>query len=862
MRTIKLLFPLLFSFLCSNLNAQGYWKTYSTTNGLPDSAVTDLAVGPTKVFLATASGLSVFDGTNFENFTKDFSDLNSNRIHQIVNLGDEAWFVTDSGISKYSNGIIQNFTEADGLLSDTIRDIAVNSLGDLYIATDKGLSILIGDQFTNEPSRNVYELGINGGDSIYAVVNYGDFFFLPSLVTVEMFDGVSWTAVRDNNFTLVLKEPELMRLSNGEVGIISAGQGAYLIEDGFDIQKIDVPEDDIAEEYLFDFDIDENGTYWMSYGSDRFNYRLRGGIMNGSGMNWEYFYESLPNPAIYALQYDGGKIHIGTRNGYAVASDTLTPFPRVYALENDFLKIGVSSAGHLFEPVSDDIFYFGNGWEMPKNSRRGVMDGFGGSGIWLLGKDQNNNENLAIQGFVDNDFGAGALSNNSTPVRPNLYFMRRDLIVQHIQNWQDPSYQIPYAIVNWPANGVEELGEAADIAPFVDANLNGCYDPENGDYPWILGDQAVYVIINDGAYPDNLLTVDNMNIEVHLMAYIFEDGQQINLDQNVFARYTIVNRSQTDYAMRAMNSGIFETGTVDDIRIGCDPSADIAFGYSGDNFNESVTRFPPYDNLGYDSILPAVGMKYINTDMQTFSHYTYSSSGFDGITQTGSSFTIQHYLNRFNSLWRDSMPYVYGNNGYIAPFSRPTNFIFSGDPLDSNSWNMRSLQDSLDTRGFWGEFIAGTRSFQLNSGERHSIDLVYSVAYDSSVFYDELAMIPVLKDQLNKAANFQKGYLGIQAPPSYSSCFVGVDENLIMGENQINLFPNPTTGKIFLQSNSKIQHIQIYTLEGKLIYHQAIKDKRNEVQIEFPQEAVNGLYLIRVSDPKGEFTNKKLLLNR
>jgi hypothetical protein len=30
-----------------------------------------------------------------------------------------------------------------------------------------------------------------------------------------------------------------------------------------------------------------------------------------------------------------------------------------------------------------------------------------------------------------------------------------------------------------------DYGEFPDQAPFVDANNNGCYDPENGDYPSI-----------------------------------------------------------------------------------------------------------------------------------------------------------------------------------------------------------------------------------------------------------------------------------------------------------------------------------------------------------------------------------------
>ena len=46
-------------------------------------------------------------------------------------------------------------------------------------------------------------------------------------------------------------------------------------------------------------------------------------------------------------------------------------------------------------------------------------------------------------------------------------------------------YQMPRSVKNWPAIGRVDYGEFPDQAPFVDANNNGCYDPENGDYPSI-----------------------------------------------------------------------------------------------------------------------------------------------------------------------------------------------------------------------------------------------------------------------------------------------------------------------------------------------------------------------------------------
>jgi hypothetical protein len=35
------------------------------------------------------------------------------------------------------------------------------------------------------------------------------------------------------------------------------------------------------------------------------------------------------------------------------------------------------------------------------------------------------------------------------------------------------------------------------LLPFADVNNNGIYDPSYGDYPNVLGDEALYLMYND-----------------------------------------------------------------------------------------------------------------------------------------------------------------------------------------------------------------------------------------------------------------------------------------------------------------------------------------------------------------------------
>ena len=74
-------------------------------------------------------------------------------------------------------------------------------------------------------------------------------------------------------------------------------------------------------------------------------------------------------------------------------------------------------------------------------------------------------------------------------------------INNHILNYQSPGYIIPNDILNWPAHGDTTLGNSLGmlpyIAPFIDVDNDDIYNPSQGDYPCIKGDEAVYIVMND-----------------------------------------------------------------------------------------------------------------------------------------------------------------------------------------------------------------------------------------------------------------------------------------------------------------------------------------------------------------------------
>src|ERR1039457_2737965 len=156
------------------------------------------------------------------------------------------------------------------------------------------------------------------------------------------------------------------------------------------------------------------------------------------------------------------------------------------------------------------IYSYGNGWfleiaeyEIPKGSKKTSMYSFA---LWIGGIDVNNNLKLAAYKYgqgpsngtphTKNDFWPGPLTIDGTAAVDQATCAHYDQLfpmtradVEAFLAWQDnkadfPSYTIPPTIMNWPAHGDISKGQAYYLAPFFDANDDGVYNPNDGDYPY------------------------------------------------------------------------------------------------------------------------------------------------------------------------------------------------------------------------------------------------------------------------------------------------------------------------------------------------------------------------------------------
>jgi hypothetical protein len=163
-----------------------------------------------------------------------------------------------------------------------------------------------------------------------------------------------------------------------------------------------------------------------------------------------------------------------------------------------------------------------------------------------------------------------------------IWNLKRSEIDYHISHWSDNGYQPIHDILTWPGNGDVAIGQAARLAPFYDRNLDGIYNPYDGDYPLIRGDQSLFFIFNDDRNTHTESLGRKMKVEVHGMAYEWDMPEDSAFNNTVFLNYEIFNRSDRTYTTTWIGTFTdFDIGYSNDDYVGCDVDRGFYYGYNG-----------------------------------------------------------------------------------------------------------------------------------------------------------------------------------------------------------------------------------------------------------------------------------------
>ena len=390
-----------------------------------------------------------------------------------------------------------------------------------------------------------------------------------------------------------------------------------------------------------------------------------------------------------------------------------------------------------------------------------------------------------------------------------VWKLDRAMVQNHIAHWQDPGYVLPEAIASWPGNGDAPNGEPHLLAPFMDVDGDGMYDPLQGDYPVIRGDQAVYAIMHAHAGPQWDGT-ELAELDIHAMYHTYHPSTVPALDGAVFVNYRIINRSSVAYEQ--VRFGMLfdpQIGCNSDDLVGCDSTRSVIYAYNGTD-----TDIGCVGAVGYGPTPPAQGVVFLNEALRS------------------------HRVVTPNAPLTDLM---YGLvNGQPINFNgSPTNFMYPGGTY------MDQLAPAMPGR----VSIGATGPFTVEPLDTLCIDLAF--VYARATSGGALASREALLVRVDTVREFYA-----------TSGLVCTEEPIMLGVPQaernldVRLFPNPASQGFHINSTEAVQRVALFDLQGRLVH--SVSTIADQVFIS-TSDLARGSYLVQVSLKSGSRTMRVVL---
>jgi hypothetical protein len=369
-------------------------------------------------------------------------------------------------------------------------------------------------------------------------------------------------------------------------------------------------------------------------------------------------------------------------------------------------------------------------YEVPIGSNKNSI--FSGA-LWIGGFDQSNQLLVAAQTYRQtgaNDFWGGPIAKDPNTGAVGIADPR---CLEFDKFWPIKREDVENFIANgtttpeietWPGNGNVANGELPNLAPYFDANNDGTYNHEDGDYPYfnldgnyptdpvtnqtvcddyLFGDESIWWVFNDVG---NIKTETNSNpigLEVRAQAFAFSTSNDINF--MTFYKYQVINRSSN--TLDSTYFGVWcdpDLGNAADDYVGCDVGLGLGYCYNGDPDDDG--------GGGYGLNPPAVGIDFFqgpladpgdgidnNRDgqvdepgeqisMSRFIYYENTNN-----IPTGNPAVTDDYYEYLSGSWLDGQIITYGGSGRgtgPGATTTPCEYMFPGttDPNFSTPWTM------------------------------------------------------------------------------------------------------------------------------------------------------------------------------
>lgn len=793
--------------------ATGFWTHFNTANTpvIPNNRISCIACDNAgNVWAGTSAGLLKFDGANWTCYTTA-NGLPTNNIISLECNGNNVFIGTTNGLCRLNGGVFTNYNISNGLLpNDTVNCIKSQSATQIWLGNyNRIIEVNFNASFSNS-SYNIHQIPFvtNKINCIFidnlnkkwlgtvskGLVEYDNTNFILASSTYSDMIGVNTPT---SNCLDICKGPNngpLVYATSAAYGPYTPGSNSSwcLLEllPNNDYKVYYVPNNNYTfGDYL---EADPNGEIFIS------NKQLihLGGYL-------KYMFSFKPWEYKTTLQGPGQGV---TNKNYKY-------------LDVNRVRAGIGNRGDMFW----DLGGAGNArYEVPKGS--GAHGGFCNS-FWIGGLDASNQLHISAQTYrqTGGDFWPGPLDTINASCDTNTFVnydkiwkisyndindFRTNFLNGNIAN---NTYTPTIDIITWPAHGNGKYSR--NLAPFVDMNGNGIYDPlTGGDYPRIKGEQTLYFIFNDNFTTHTEAKGLPMGVEVHCMAYAYGCPNFINgkneLAYTTFYNYRIINRSHLNY--HNVKIALFDDvdlGNYQDDYMGCHVSSNLGFSYNADGLDENVTSL-----IGYGNYPPATGKTFLKgplapandgldndndgiTDelneeslLDEFIYYNPLLNSNPSPTQPPSG--PYEFFNYMNARWRDSTFYTCGGNGYggITPtrFLYPWTF-YNGMPCSIWSDNVNPKGDR--------RHIMSTGAFNLNSKSEVEFEFAKLWSVDSTTANDNIGAVTKLISDAQKVITFYKSGVQSTCLPNMA---IGINENQL-NKIEVEIYPNPVQDKLHVK---------------------------------------------------------------
>lgn len=581
--------------------------------------------------------------------------------------------------------------------------------------------------------------------------------------------------------------------------------------------------------------------------------------------------------------------------------------------DHSFAYLDINNVSARFSASGNHFFSDNAEFEVPKGSGKTSIFS---SAFWIGGKDIQGNLHFAGERYRQGptsgpantkpDFYAGPVMDSAfysiyqDTVWNYIWNLRKTEIDYHRTHYWQTGYQPIHDILTWPGNGNTLLGQAARLAPFADRNGDGIYDPFDGDYPEIRGDQALFFIFNDDRGGHLESWGEKLRVEIHGMAYAFDLPGDSALKNTVFLYYKIYNRSENAYDSTYL--GVFtdiDLGYPMDDYIGCDVERNMYFGYNGlpvDGTGQSnaygenppsqgvtIIAGPYVDEDGLDN--PRFDMtgnqlcdysvngvnfgdSIVDNERYGMSGFVYFNNATAGVPSymTDPNLAWQYY-SFLQGIWKDSSRMIYGGNGHISSggYGPACNFMFPGEsdtlnwgvgcnpPNGAINWTEETAANApMDRRG-----LGSSGPFTFKPGDVQELDIAFNWArdYGSKTPLSSLEKLRTMVDVVTTS------FVSNQLPNGQP--FYGINEQVYDTPLQIKVFPNPAQDLIHIGFKSGYTTgeaiITLIDLNGKPMVRVCTNTKSKMSYLNL-SGIPEGFYILQVRTTEGIVTSKVIIL--